>query len=77
MVICALVGLVNVVTYDVPVHFGLVYADYPDPDRPGHLKGAVVSTPELLIHALLVVALFGAAGWFWRCLRKLDAPSAV
>ena len=77
MVVCALVGLglaFNVVTLDVPVHFGLLYVDYPDPDRPGHLKGMAISTPELLVKTLLVVALFAAAACLWRGLRKSDGP---
>ena len=74
MVACALVGLgfaVNWVTIDVPIYFGFLHADYPNPDGPG-LKGVLVSTPEFLAKAMLTVALLALAVWFHRCLRKSD-----
>jgi hypothetical protein len=77
MVICALVGLglaFVIVTQDALVHFGFVFIDYPDPNRPGHLKGVLVSGPELLVKTLLAAALLGAAAWLWRGLRRSDAP---
>lgn len=74
MVACALVGLgfaVNWVTIDVPIYFGFLHADYPNPDGPG-LKSVLVSTPEFFGRAMLTIALLGSAVWFYRCLRKLD-----
>ena len=70
----ALVGLGGafwVLTYDAPIHFHLLFADYPNPNGRG-LKGAVVSTPELLGHAAVASVCLGVAVLLWRALRRLD-----
>jgi len=80
MVACALGALgvaLHVIVIDAPLRFGLLFADFPDPDRPGHLKGVIVSTPELLAKALLAVALLVAATWLWRQMRKPDGLSTA
>ena len=69
----ALAGLAAgfvVVTLDVPIHFGWVFADYPDPDRPSHLKGAAVSGPELTLHVAIAVLCLWVAYRFWLRLPK-------
>ena len=72
MAACALAGLAfafNVATLDAPIYFGYLHADYPDPKRPVHLKGVMVSTPEFLIKTILAVALLATAVWLWRFIR--------
>ena len=74
MVAFALVGLGYafwVLTNDAPIHFHLLFADYPNPNGHG-LKGVVVSTPELLLHTGLAVTCLALAFWLWRALRRLD-----
>ena len=43
--------------YSMPLHFGWLFIDYPDPARPGRLKGVNVSTPEFMAYCILFVAL--------------------
>lgn len=75
MIVCGLLGLglaFDVIVDKAPIHFGWVFADAPDPRRPGHLKGVTVSTTELLTQTFLTIALISAAVWFWRKLREMD-----
>lgn len=74
MLASALVGLgyaLWVLTYDAPIHFHLLFADYPNPNGHG-LKGVVVTTPELLLHLAVAVVCAGLAVRLWRALRRLD-----
>lgn len=77
MVLFGLVGILRVsdVFTHVQIYTGVLHGDGPDPDRPGHLKGAVVTLPELVIHTTLTIACLAITLVLWRRLRKLDVPS--
>ncbi|HEY3780483.1 MAG TPA: hypothetical protein VGL56_05325 [Fimbriimonadaceae bacterium] len=73
MIVCGLIGLnqaYELVTYDALLCFHFLFVDYPDPERPGHLKGVIVSTPEILLKTLVTAAFLGATVWIYRRLRK-------
>ncbi len=77
MVVLALVGLglgFYAATVEAPIHFEFLHVDYADPDQPGHLKGMLVSLPELLLHTSIAVGSLAVAFWLWRCLKKSDPP---
>lgn len=56
-IVATLLTTAYVVLYSAPLHFGLLFADAPDPARPGHMKGVTVSTPEFMGHVALLIAL--------------------
>lgn len=63
-VLLALAGLgiiVHILLLEAPIHFGILYADYPDPSRPGHLKGLTVSTLELSAKTMLALVTLSLA----------------
>jgi hypothetical protein len=73
MVASALTALLlgfHVITVDLPIHFGWLFADYPDPERPGHLKDVIVSGPELLAKSALAVGALTAACLLWRLMKR-------
>ena len=75
MVICALAGLgltLALVTGDIPIYFRLAGGDFPDPNRPGHLRCASVASLELLTKCILAVGLLSAALLFWSKLRNAE-----
>lgn len=49
-----------IATYDLPIHFGWMFVDYPDPLHPGHLKGVRVSTSELLLKSTVAATALAA-----------------
>jgi len=72
MVLSGLAGLimaVAIVFIWAPISFGILFVDYPDPGRPGHLKGEIVSKPELLAKTAVTVGFFWLAKRLWMNLR--------
>jgi hypothetical protein len=62
----------NLAILDVPIYFGLVHGDYPDPTRPGHLKGATVSSGILGLHVGILATCFCVSLWSLKKLREFD-----
>jgi hypothetical protein len=72
-VVCGVIGLymaLTVVFLWAPISFGWVFVDYPDPDRPGHLKCAFVSKPELLLKTSFALGLLWVAARLFKSLRQ-------
>lgn len=57
-------------TEEAPLYLHLMYADYRDPRPPHHLIGRIVTTPELLIHTIEMVACILL--FFWLLRRLLN-----
>jgi hypothetical protein len=58
----------DLILFSIPTYNHTLFGDYPDPDRPGHLKGVSVQLPELQlkIAAATVLGLLAATIWFRR-----------
>ena len=79
IVFCLIAGflLFEIVTVDFLVYIGALHGDFPDPNRPGHLKGIMVSTPEILLKVLIVAVCVVLASRCYRCMRVQDASQKV
>ncbi len=61
----------EVATFDLPIYLDRISTTYVDPS--GHLKHVVVTGPELLLKALLVVACLGYAVSVYRWTKTRKA----
>lgn len=79
IVALALAGLAmafQALAVEAPICFGLLFVDMPDPKRPGHLKGLVISVPDLLFHGLLAAACLVVAMALWRRQVRSAIPTS-
>jgi hypothetical protein len=67
--------LASILSYSAPISFGMLFVDYPDPDRPGRLKGEIVSKPELLLKTAIAMALLWLARRLWANLRSPEGKT--
>ncbi|RYG47762.1 hypothetical protein EON79_06445 [bacterium] len=70
----ALIGLgltLQILVCDLPIYLGTVLAHGPDPGRPGHTRGIVVTSTELFTRCLTGSGALIVAGWLFVALRKL------
>jgi len=58
--------------FDTQIYFQVLFADYPDPAHPGHLKGVTVSGPKLTFEVLVVVVL-----WLMAYRLRANRPGHV
>jgi hypothetical protein len=75
-VACILLGF-DLFAISIPVYSGMLFIDYPDPKRPGHLAGVTVSGSQLALQiAAVAVLLLTAIRLFWL-LAKIKVPEQV
>ena len=72
-VACIVMGFYLFV-FSIPIYTGMLFADYPDPARPGHLKGVTISGPELTLQIAGVIILSVVTVRLFRYLAAIRLP---
>lgn len=62
-----------------PIYFHMLFADYPDPAHPGHLRGVTVSTPEWMAKrfAFEMLVVLAVLSWRWAHPERPNKASAM
>ena len=71
----AILFAIRILTYDLPIYCHSLFIDYPDPERPGHLKGVIVRLPELLLTTSIPIALALLAILLQKRLKQSSAKT--
>jgi hypothetical protein len=75
-VACTLLAF-DLITVSIPVYRGMLFAYYPDPARPGHLKGVTVTGPQLALQSAAVLILLVATIRMFCLLAKIKVPEQI
>lgn len=68
--IAAIVYTFNLVTFDGPIYTHRLFIDFADPNRPGHLKGVIVSPQEFWREVAAALVFWTLAVYFFVKARQ-------